>query len=103
MILCECGELVKNSTFKDYVPSSLSPSTRAIGHEKCGMIFNFFDDTVSKKFSSRKELKVLAGRFAKQNNMTQEMTGRFLLEVDRLKSCGNMSDYKVILTAYEKL
>ncbi|WMW24960.1 hypothetical protein RE474_12895 [Methanolobus sediminis] len=103
MILCECGEFVKNSVFKEYIPSSASPSTRTIGHEKCGIIFNFIDDTTSKNFSSRKDLKVLAGRFAKKNNMTLEMTGRFLLEVDRLKSCGNMYDYLIILTSFNKM
>ncbi len=103
MILCECGEFVKKSVFKEYIPSTVNPSTRTIGHEKCGMIFNFFDDRVSKKYSSRKELKILAGRFAEQNNMDEEMTGRFLLEVDRLKSCGNMFDHRIILEACKKL
>ncbi|MDG6219784.1 MAG: hypothetical protein QCI00_10180 [Candidatus Thermoplasmatota archaeon] len=103
MILCECGEFVKNFVFKEYIPSSVNPSTRTIGHEKCGIIFNFFDDTVSKKYSSKKNLKILAGRFAQTNNMTQEKTGIFLLEVDRLKSYGNMSDYKIIITAFNKI
>ncbi|WP_406661841.1 hypothetical protein V7O66_04805 [Methanolobus sp. ZRKC3] len=103
MILCECGEFVKKSTFKDYICTSVNPSTRTIGHEKCGIIFNFFDDTVSKKYSSRKELKVLAGRFAEKNNMDPEVIGRFLLEVDRLKSYGNMPDRKIILEAYKKV
>ncbi|WP_406661858.1 hypothetical protein V7O66_04900 [Methanolobus sp. ZRKC3] len=63
----------------------------------------FFDDTVSKKYSSRKELKVLAGRFAEKNNMGPEVIGRFLLEVDKLKSCGNLLDHKIILEAYKRV
>ncbi|WP_406661383.1 hypothetical protein V7O66_02345 [Methanolobus sp. ZRKC3] len=103
MILCECGEFIKKSTFKDYISTSQNPSTRTIGHEKCGLIFNFVDDNVSKKYSSRKRLKILAMKFAEKNDMERELIGKFLLEIDRLKSCGNMSDQKIILEAYRRV
>ena len=44
MILCECGELIKKNTFKEYIQTSVNPSTATIGHNTCGMIFNFIDD-----------------------------------------------------------
>jgi hypothetical protein len=52
-----------------------------------------------KKYSSRKELKRLAMKFAEKNKMDKESSGRFLLEVDRLKSLGNMSDVEILMTA----
>lgn len=103
MILCECGEFIEGHTFNDYTKSSVNPSTRTIGHKKCGLIFNFVDDKISKKYSSRKELKNLAMKFAEKNDMNQALLGRFLLEVDRLKSCGNLPDNKIIHGAYEKV
>jgi len=103
MILCECGEFIEDHTFDDYTKSSASPSTRTIGHENCGLIFNFIDDKISKRYSSRKELKSLSMVFAEKNDLNQELIGRFLLEVDRLKSSGNLPDYKIILDAYEKV
>ncbi len=56
-----------------------------------------------KKYSSRKELKVLAMRFAEKNKMESEAIEKFLLEVDRLKSGGNMSDYDILVKAFERL
>lgn len=103
MILCECGEFIEGNTFEDYIRTSVNPSTRTIGHNKCGLIFNFFDDRMPKRYSSKKELKVLSMRFAVQNDFDQELIGKFLLEVDRLKSCGNLPDYKIIIEAYEKV
>jgi hypothetical protein len=55
-----------------------------------------------KKYSSRKELKSHAMRFAEKNNMEYEAIGRFLLEVDRLKSCGTLSDIEVLIKAFRK-
>jgi hypothetical protein len=103
IILCECGELVEEDTFKDYIKTSASPSTRTIGHRKCGIIFNFIDDKSPKKYSSRKELKVIAAKFASKNDLTKENVGKFLLEVDRLKSRGRLSDAEIIIAAYRKI
>ncbi|MGP8322635.1 MAG: hypothetical protein ACT6FG_01390 [Methanosarcinaceae archaeon] len=103
MILCECGEIIKGEIFKDYIKSSFNPSTCTIGHQKCGFIFDFFDGKKPKKYSSRKELKCIALRFAKKNKLEQNNIGVFLVEVDRLKSSGTLSDYDILLTAYKKL
>ncbi|HJH32622.1 MAG TPA: hypothetical protein C5S50_10735 [Methanosarcinaceae archaeon] len=103
MILCECGEIIKDRTFKDYIKTSANPSTCTIGHQKCGFIFDFFDGKKPKKYSSRTELKCLAVCFAKKNKLEQNNIGKFLVEVDRLKSSGTLSDYDILLGAYIKL
>lgn len=56
-----------------------------------------------KKYSSRKELKCLAMRFAQKNELESEAVGKFLLEVDRLKSGGYLSDYDILVKAFERL
>jgi len=107
MFLCECGKLVSGriseETFKEYISTSQNPSTRTIGHRDCGLIFNFVDGKVSKKYSSKKELKVIAAAFAENNKLCSEKAERFLLEVDRLKSCGIYSDEQVLVYAYKIL
>ena len=103
MILCECGEIVKDGTFKDYIKTSANPSTCTIGHQKCGMIFDFFDNNRPKKYSSKNELKCLAVCFAEKNDLEQKNIGKFLLEVDRLKSLGKLSDRNILLGAYKKM
>ena len=103
MILCECGEIIKDGTFKDYIKTSVNPSTSTIGHQKCGLIFDFFDNKRPKKYSSKKELKSLAVFFAEKNDLEQKNIGKFLLEVDRLKSSGKFSDYDILLAAYKNL
>ena len=113
MILCDCGEIIKNGSFKDYInkdgtfkayiKTSANPSTCTIGHHKCGLIFDFFDHKSSKKYSSKNELKCLAVRFAEKNGLEQSDIGKFLLEVDRLKSSGKLADSDVLLTAYKKI
>ena len=103
MILCECGEIVKDGTFKDYIKTSANPSTCTIGHQKCGLIFDFFDDKRPKKYSSKNELKCLAVRFAEINDLEQKNIGKFVLEVDRLKSSGRLSDRDILLAAYDKM
>ena len=40
IIICECGEIVDDDAFKDYIKTSANPSTSTIGHKKCGHIFN---------------------------------------------------------------
>ncbi len=88
-------------TFKDYIKTSENPSTRTIGHRNCGVIFNFVDEKKPKKYSSRKELKILAARFA-DKNLPPENAAKFLLEVDRLKSRGKYPDSEVLIKAYRE-
>ncbi len=103
MIICECGEIIEGNTFRDYIRTSLNPSTPTIGHEKCGRVFNFIDEKMPKIYSSRKELKTLAMRFAEKNNLNCRDIERFLIEVDRLKSSGNLPDAEILITAFRKL
>lgn len=104
MFICECGKLVRGKLrediFKDYIETSQNPSTRTIGHKNCGLIFNFVDGNWPKKYSSKKELKILAATFAKSNNLCPEKVEKFLLEVDRLKSHGKFSDSHILVYAY---
>lgn len=88
--------------FKDYIKTTVNPLTRTIVHKKCGLIFNFIDEQNSKKYSPRKELKILAGKFA-ENNLLPECTAQFLLEVDRIKSHGRPQDSEIMIWAYRKI
>jgi hypothetical protein len=101
LILCECGEFVEDHTFKDYIETSANPSTPTIGHHSCGLIFNFIDEARPKRYSSRVELKGIALKFALKKQMDDATVGRFLLEVDRLKSKGNLPDVDILFQAYE--
>ena len=103
MIICECGEIIVNCTFRDYIKTSASPSTPTIGHRKCGHIFNFIDGKRPKKYSSKTELKNLAMKFAVKNNLESEAVGKFLLEVDRLKSKGSLSDGDILVKAFQNI
>jgi len=103
LLICECGEIIKNGTFRDYIRTTAGPSTSTIGHHKCGHIFNFIDDKMPKKYSTRKELKSLAIRFAEKNRFDSENCGKYLIEVDRLKSHGNLSDRDILVTAFQML
>lgn len=102
MILCECGEFVEGVIFKDYIKTSLNQSTRTLGHRNCGRIFNFVDDKGPKRYSSRKELKVLAAKFA-QKNLPVEYTAKFLFEVEMFKSQGRLQDVEILQKAYRKI
>jgi hypothetical protein len=103
LILCECGEFIEGHTFKDYIETSANPSTPTIGHHNCGLIFNFMDGKLPKRYSSRIELKGIAMNFATKKEMDAVTLGRFLLEVDRLKSSGNLCDADILFKAYENL
>ena len=106
IFVCECGRIVhenKNNIFIAYIPTSGNPSTRTTGHRDCGIIFNILDENLPKKYSSKKELKLLGAKFAKCNNLCSEKTGQFLLEIDRLKSCGKYSDDKILIYAYQNI
>jgi hypothetical protein len=103
MMLCECGEIIDGDIFRDYIKTSKNPSTPTIGHKKCGIVLNFIDEKMPKKYSSRKELKSLAMKFIEKKNLDYSVTERFLIEVDRLKSYGNLSDCNIITTAFDKL
>jgi hypothetical protein len=102
-IICECGEIVYGNTFRDFIKTSANPSTSTIGHKKCGAIFNFIDGKMPKKYSSKKELKVLAMRFANINMLEGADAEMLLLEIDRLKSSGNLSDREILSAAYSKI
>jgi hypothetical protein len=83
----------------EVIKTSANPSTPTIGHAKCGHIFNFVDGEVPKRYSSKKELKSLAVKFAEKNRLDSELMGEFLLEVDRLKSGGRMTDVEILMEA----
>jgi len=61
------------------------------------------DGNWPKKYSSKKELKILAAAFAESNKIYSEKAEKFLLEVDRLKSCGKFSDDQILVYAYQKI
>ncbi len=103
MIICECGEIVDDNIFRDFIRTSVNPSTPTIGHKKCGRIFNFIDEKTPRKYSSKRELKSLAIRFAERNNIETEAIGCFLVEVDRLKSLGTLSDSEILIKAFRKI
>ncbi len=103
MIICECGEIIENCTFRDYIKTSANPSTPTIGHKKCGNIFNFIDGKIPKRYSSRKELKSLAIMFAEKTRLGCDATEKFMIEVGRLKSSGNHSDSDILVTAYKNV
>ena len=103
MLICECGEIIDGGTFRDYIKTSASPSTPTIGHRKCGHIFNFIDQKMSKKYSSKIELKSIAMRFALKNNIKSDAIEKFLVQVDKLKSSGNLSDSQIIFKAFENI
>jgi hypothetical protein len=103
MIICECGELIEGCTFRDYIATSASPSTPTVGHIGCGLIFNFIDEERPKRFSSKVKLKSIAMRLAKKRKLCNEDSERLLIEVDRLKSSGNLSDEDILVRAYKKL
>ena len=107
IFLCECGKLIREELrediFKDYIKTSRNPSTSTIGHRSCGLIFNFVDGKCPKKYSSKRELKILAASFAGANKLSSEETGKFLLEVDRLKSRGKFSDDRILVCAYQNV
>jgi len=100
-ILCECGEFVRGHTFKDYIPTSISPSTPTFGHSGCGLIFDLVDGKLPRSFSTRIQLKSIAMRFAEMNQMEDRSACLFLLEVDRLKSRGNVCDMDILIAAHK--
>lgn len=55
-----------------------------------------------KRYSSKKELKSLAIKFAKKR-LDDDLHGLFLLEVDRLKSESNMPDAEILMNALKKI
>ena len=65
--------LSKVDTFRDYIRTSANPSTSTIGHKKCGYIFNFIDDKMPKKYSSRKELKLIAMKYAQKKRLNENV------------------------------
>ncbi|MDD1736886.1 MAG: hypothetical protein LUQ21_05475 [Methanothrix sp.] len=103
IIICECGEIVDDDTFRDYIKTSANPSTPTIGHKKCGHIFNFIDGKMPRRYSSKKELKSLAMKYAERRKLTLNEIEHLLVEVDRLKSSGNLSDGEVLNMAFRRI
>ncbi len=103
MILCECGEFVDGCTFKDFIETSANPSTPTIGHRSCGLIFNFIDGGVPKRYSSRTELKGMALKVAEKYGLDNDALGKLLLAVDRLKTSGKLSDGEILLAALKEV
>lgn len=99
MILCECGEIVDGCTFRAYIKTSANPSTSTIGHRNCGLIFDFIDGEIPKRYSSKAKLKSIAVKFAERRKLDSADLGRFLLEVDRLKSRGTLTDVDILVAA----
>lgn len=56
-----------------------------------------------KRYSSKTELKSIVMKFASKNNMSIDAIERLLIEVDRLKSFGNLSDGEILVTAIKKV
>jgi hypothetical protein len=67
------------------------------------LLLNLVDQGLPKRYSSRKELKTLAMNFSKKLNLDNRATELFLLEVDRLKSKGILSDGEIIARAHKKI
>jgi hypothetical protein len=103
VLICECGEIIDGGTFRDYIKTSASPSSPTIGHRKCGHIFNFIDQKMSMKYSSKIELKSIAMRFALKNNIKSDAIEKFFVQVDKLKSSGNLSDSQIIIKAFQNI
>jgi hypothetical protein len=100
MILCECGKFIEGCTFKCYIKTSSNPSTPTIGHRRCGLVFDFIDGMLPKRYSSKIELKSIALHFAEINELDYQEIERLLIEVDRLKSKGKLSDMQILLKAF---
>jgi hypothetical protein len=103
MWICECGEPVEENTFKDYIDTSINPSTATIGHNNCGIIYNFIDGEMPKKYYTKKELKTLALKFIKKRTDDTHLIEKYLLFVDRLKSAGNLADAEILIKAFDEL
>lgn len=67
------------------------------------MIFNFIDGNLPKRYSSKKELKAIAIHLAEIEKLEYKDTEELLIEVDRLKSRGNLTDGEIITKAFKKI
>lgn len=103
LIICECGDVVGKNWFRAYIKTSSNPSTSTFGHNACGVIFNFVDLDLKERYTSKVELKVIAKKTADSMRMKAEDTERFLLEVDRLKRNGTLTDFMIIKRACERV
>jgi len=56
-----------------------------------------------RKYSSKRELKSLAIRFAEKNNFKSENIEKFMIQVDKLKSSGNLSDFQILHKAFNNI
>jgi len=56
-----------------------------------------------KRYSSKRELKSLAMKYAERRKLSWNEIERLLIEVDRIKSSGNLSDGEVLNLALKKM
>ena len=56
-----------------------------------------------RKFSSKRELKSLAMRFAEKNIFESGHIEKFMVQVDKLKSSGNLSDNQILHKAFNNI
>lgn len=58
---------------------------------------------MTRKYSSKRELKSIAIRFAEKNNFEGENIEKFMIHVDKLKSSGNLSDIQILHKAFNNI
>jgi hypothetical protein len=56
-----------------------------------------------KRYSSKTELKSIATKFAEKHKLSYKEMECLLIEVDRLKSSGNLSDGVILSSAFRKI
>jgi hypothetical protein len=56
-----------------------------------------------RKYSSKRELKSLAMRFAEKNIFERGNIEKFMIQVDKLKSSGNLSDNQILHKAFNNI
>jgi hypothetical protein len=58
---------------------------------------------MSKQYSSKTELKSIAMKFAEKHKLSYKVIECLLIEVDRLKSSGNLSDSEILSLAFREI
>ena len=56
-----------------------------------------------REYSSKRELKSLAIRFAEKNIFESGNIEKFMIQVDKLKSSGNLSDNQILHKAFNNI
>ncbi|MFZ3163849.1 MAG: hypothetical protein WA128_10520 [Methanothrix sp.] len=55
-----------------------------------------------KRYSSKIELKGIAMKFAEKNKMSVDTIERMLIQIDRMKSTGTLSDGEILAAVIKK-